>query len=95
MTTDSTMPVIDTFDNPYPSRRYHIVTQCPEFTSMCPKTGLPDFGTIHIDYVPDKVCFELKSFKYYMLAYRNMGAFYERVTNMILDDIQGMRSALD
>jgi 7-cyano-7-deazaguanine reductase len=59
----------------------------PEFTSVCPKTGLPDFGTITIRYVPDKSCVELKSLKYYFLEYRNAGIFYENITNKILDDL--------
>lgn len=60
---------------------------CPEFTSVCPKTGLPDFGTIIIEYIPDKLCIELKSLKYYLLEYRNKGIFYEQVINKILDDL--------
>ena len=79
--------VLDTFPNRYPGRSYDIVINCPEFTSVCPKTGLPDFGTIIIEYVPDKLCIELKSFKYYLLAYRNQGMFYENVVNKILDDL--------
>ena len=79
--------VLETFDNPYPDRDYLIETVCPEFTSMCPKTGQPDFGTLTIVYVPDQRCFELKSLKLYLQQYRNHGAFYERVTNAILDDL--------
>lgn len=79
--------VLETFPNPRPERDYEINIRCPEFTSMCPKTGLPDFGEIRIDYVPDATCVELKSLKYYLLDYRNKGAFYEAVTNMILDDL--------
>lgn len=81
------LPVIETFENPNPARNYVISISVPEFTSVCPKTGLPDFGTIEIDYVPDKVCLELKSLKYYFLGFRNMGIFYEAVTNRILDDL--------
>jgi 7-cyano-7-deazaguanine reductase len=84
---NDTFSPIEVFPNPYPERRYHIVIDCPEFTSVCPKTGLPDFGTITIDYVPDQHCVELKAFKYYLLGYRNYGAFYERVVNQILSDI--------
>jgi len=78
---------LDTFDNPHPDRDYVIETVCPEFTSLCPKTGQPDFGTLTITYVPDKRCFELKSLKFYLQQYRNHGAFYEDLTNRILDDL--------
>ena len=78
---------LDTFPNPRPGRDYQIEIRCPEFTSMCPKTGLPDFGTIIITYVPDELCLELKALKYYMLEFRNQGIFYEAVTNAILDDL--------
>jgi 7-cyano-7-deazaguanine reductase len=80
---------IETFPNPRPGRSYEIETRCPEFTSMCPKTGLPDFGEIRISYVPDRTCVELKSLKYYMLEFRNRGIFYEAATNQILDDLVG------
>ncbi|WP_443082978.1 preQ(1) synthase [Vampirovibrio chlorellavorus] len=80
-------PVIDTFDNPRPNRDYVNSIKVAEFTSVCPKTGLPDFGTISIDYVADQKCLELKSLKYYFLSYRNRGIFYEAVTNQILDDL--------
>jgi len=80
---------LETFPNPRPERDYEIAIDCPEFTSMCPKTGLPDFGTIRIRYVPDQLCLELKALKYYLLAYRNKGMFYEAVTNRILDDLVG------
>lgn len=83
----STSGSIETFPNPRPERDFEIAIDCPEFTSMCPKTGLPDFGTIRIRYVPDERCIELKSLKYYLLAYRNQGMFYEAVTNRILDDL--------
>lgn len=85
--TDPTRDTLETFDNPYPDRDYTIDTVCPEFTSLCPKTGQPDFGTLTISYVPDKLCFELKSLKMYLQQYRNHGAFYEAVTNTILDDL--------
>ncbi len=78
---------IETFENPHPDRDYVIETICPEFTSLCPKTGQPDFGTLTISYVPDRLCFELKSLKLYLQTYRNEGAFYEDVTNRILDDL--------
>lgn len=78
---------IETFPNPRPERDFEIAIDCPEFTSVCPKTGLPDFGTIRIRYVPDRACLELKSLKYYLLAYRNEGIFYEAATNRILDDL--------
>ena len=78
---------LETFPNPRPGRDYEIEIRCPEFTSMCPKTGLPDFGTIIISYVPDELCLELKALKYYMLDFRNQGIFYEAVTNAILDDL--------
>jgi 7-cyano-7-deazaguanine reductase len=80
-------PSLETFPNPRPERDFEIAIECPEFTSMCPKTGLPDFGTIRIRYVPGALCVELKSLKYYLLAYRNRGIFYEAATNRILDDL--------
>lgn len=86
MTTPS-RDTLETFENPYPDRNYVIDTVCPEFTSLCPKTGHPDFGTLTITYVADQVCYELKSLKLYLQEYRNYGAFYERVTNTILDDL--------
>jgi 7-cyano-7-deazaguanine reductase len=79
--------VLETFDNQYPGRDYTIQIVCPEFTSVCPKTGQPDFGTLKIEYVPGKKCVELKSLKIYLQQYRNMGIFYETVTNRILDDL--------
>lgn len=79
--------VLETFENPYPQRNYTIESICPEFTSLCPKTGQPDFGTLTITYIPDRTCYELKSLKLYLQQYRNHGAFYEAVTNAILDDL--------
>lgn len=79
------LPSIETFPNQFPD--YEITIEFPEFTSVCPKTGLPDFGTICISYVPKEHCLELKSLKMYMLAYRNIGIFYENAVNRILDDI--------
>ena len=78
---------LETFANPSPARDYQIAIRCTEFTSVCPKTGMPDFGEIRIDYVPDALCLELKALKYYMLEFRNRGIFYEAVTNQILDDL--------
>jgi 7-cyano-7-deazaguanine reductase len=78
---------IETFPNPRPDREYEIAIDCPEFTSLCPKTGNPDFGAIHITYVPGPHCIELKSLKYYLFGFRNEGIFYEHVTNRILDDL--------
>src|ERR671936_209703 len=78
---------IETFPNPRPERDYEIAISCPEFTSLCPKTGLPDFGEIRIAYVPGERCIELKSLKYYIIGFRNRGIFYEAVTNQILDDL--------
>jgi len=80
-------PVLETFPNPRPERDYEISITCPEFTSMCPKTGLPDFGTIRIRYTPGEACIELKALKYYLLQYRSQGIFYEAATNRILDDL--------
>jgi 7-cyano-7-deazaguanine reductase len=80
---------LETFPNPRPERDYEITITCPEFTSMCPKTGLPDFGTITIRYVPDRACLELKALKYYLLGFRDQGIFYEAATNRILDDLVG------
>ncbi len=80
-------PPIETFPNPEPSRDYEIVIRCPEFTSLCPMTGLPDFGEIRITYVPGAQCIELKALKYYLVGFRDRGVFYERLTNQILDDL--------
>lgn len=80
-------PALEVFENPYPRRDYTIHIECPEFTSVCPKTGQPDFGTLVIDYVPEQSCIELKSLKLYLQAYRNVGAFYERVCNRVFDDL--------
>ncbi len=78
-------PEIETWPNQFP--RYEIVIEVPEFTSVCPKTGLPDFGEISLRYMPDKVCLELKSFKEYLLTYRNLGIFQENVVNRVLEDV--------
>src|SRR5262252_10148223 len=80
-------PPLETFANPRPERDFEIAISCPEFTSVCPKTGLPDFGEIRITYIPDAECVELKSLKYYLIEFRNRGIFYENATNQILDDL--------
>lgn len=85
--TEPTSDLLETFENPYPERDYVIKTVAPEFTSVCPITGQPDFGTLTITYVADNICFELKSLKLYLQQYRNHGAFYEHVTNLILDHL--------
>lgn len=79
------LPDIETWENNY--RGYEITITIPEYTSICPRTHLPDFGTITIHYLPDELCLELKSLKYYILAYRNLGIFYENAVNRILDDV--------
>ena len=79
--------LLEVFKNEYPNRDYNIIHTAPEFTSVCPKTGQPDFGKITIEYVPDELCIELKSLKLYLNSYRNDGIFYESVTNKILDDL--------
>jgi 7-cyano-7-deazaguanine reductase len=79
--------VLETFDNPCPERDYTITIVCPEFTSLCPKTGQPDFGTLTFTYTPERTCVELKSLKLYLQQYRNEGIFYESVTNRILTDL--------
>lgn len=84
---DNPRSILEAFDNPRPGRDYRIRFVFPEFTSICPVTGQPDFATITIDYVPDRRCVEMKSLKLYFLAYRNRGVFYEAATNAILDDL--------
>ncbi|MCG6965297.1 MAG: preQ(1) synthase [Chromatiaceae bacterium] len=78
---------LETFPNPRPERDYTIRIRIPEFTCLCPKTGQPDFATLHLEYVPDMLCVELKSLKLYVWSYRDQGAFHEAVTNRILDDL--------
>ncbi len=78
---------LETFPNQHPDRDYEIQMECPEFTSVCPKTGQPDFGKLTITYVPDAVCVELKSLKMYLQQFRQEGIFYENVTNEILNDL--------
>src|SRR5438132_12399930 len=79
--------LLEVFDNPCPERDYRIMHTCPEFTSVCPRTGQPDFATITVDYVPDRTCLELKALKLYLAAFRSQGIFYEAVINRILDDL--------
>src|ERR1041385_4000139 len=81
------LALLEVLDNPRPERDYRIVHTCHEFTSVCPKTGQPDFATITIDYIADAKCLELKALKFYLQAYRQQGIFYEDVTNRILDDL--------
>lgn len=81
------MPEIEVFPNPAPHRDYTITHVCPEFTSVCPKTGQPDFATIELEYVPDQLCIELKSLKLYYYSFRNEGIFYEAVVNRLLDEL--------
>lgn len=85
----STRPTttLESFPNPRPGREYEIRFECPEFTCLCPRTGQPDFATIRIRYVPDKLCVELKSLKLYLWSFRDQGAFHEAVTNQILDEL--------
>ena len=78
---------LDPFPNPKPERDYEIRFEIAEFTCLCPKTGQPDFATVHIRYVPDQLCVELKSLKLYMWSFRDIGAYHEGVTNRILDDL--------
>ena len=82
---DAALPEIETWPNQFPD--YEIEIVIPEFTSVCPKTGLPDFGKLTLRYVPDKKCLELKSLKMYLLSYRNLGIFYENVVNRFLRDV--------
>jgi 7-cyano-7-deazaguanine reductase len=82
---DAKLPKLDTWPNQFPG--YEITTRYPEYTSVCPKTGMPDYGTITIHYSPKKLCLELKALKLYLLAYRNLGIFYENAVNRILRDI--------
>lgn len=85
--SDDFRDTLETFDNPHPGRDYTVRIVCPEFTSVCPKTGQPDFGTLTFTYVPDGKCVELKSLKLYLQKFRNEGIYYEDVTNRIFDDL--------
>jgi 7-cyano-7-deazaguanine reductase len=84
--------ILETFVNQYPGRDYEIKIVCPEFTSVCPKTGQPDFGTLTFVYTPAEKCVELKSLKLYLQQFRNEGIFYEHATNRILDDLVAVLS---
>jgi len=86
-TPESRQQILEAFDNQFPERDYVIETICPEFTSVCPKTGQPDFGELEFRYIADKKCVELKSLKFYLQSYRNDGIFYENVTNTIVNDL--------
>ena len=86
MTQHSFRSTLETFPNGFPERNYEIEIVCPEFTSVCPKTGQPDFGVLTFSYIPDEKCVELKSLKLYLQQFRNEGIFYENVSNSILDD---------
>ncbi len=79
--------ILETFENTYTKRDYWVKHIASEFTSLCPKTGQPDFATIILEYIPDKLCVELKSYKFYLQSYRNDGIFFESVTNKIMDDL--------
>jgi len=85
----STRPTkqLETFDSPQPERNYTVRIRIPEFTCLCPKTGQPDFATLHLEYVPDRLCVELKSLKLYLWSFRDEGTFHEAVTNRMLDDL--------
>jgi 7-cyano-7-deazaguanine reductase len=86
MTTEPSRE-LEVFPNPEPGRNYTIDMECPEFTCLCPRTGQPDFATIHIRYIPDELCIELKSLKLYLWSYRNEGTFHEALVNKMLDDL--------
>ncbi len=81
------LKLLEVFENSHPERDYTVIHEASEFTSVCPKTGQPDFANITIEYVPDKLCIELKSLKFYLTSYRNDGIYFENVTNKILDDL--------
>ena len=87
ITPEQQVALLEVFDSPRPERDFRVVHKCLEFTSVCPKTGQPDFATITIDYIPDRMCLELKALKFYLQAYRQQGIFYEAVVNRILDDL--------
>jgi 7-cyano-7-deazaguanine reductase len=88
--SENPITLLETFANEFPQRDYVIEIVCPEFTSVCPKTGQPDFGTLTFTYTPDQKCIELKSLKLYLQSFRNQGIFYENVTNRILNDLVGL-----
>jgi 7-cyano-7-deazaguanine reductase len=85
--SDDFRAILETFPNQFPHRNYTIEIRCPEFTSVCPKTGQPDFGVLTLTYIPESRCVELKSLKLYLQQFRSEGIFYEHVTNRILDDL--------
>ena len=85
--SDNFIDKLETFENRHPGRDYEIEIVCPEFTSVCPKTGQPDFGVLTFTYTPEKLCVELKSLKFYLQSFRNVGVFYEALINQILDDL--------
>ncbi|TDU32371.1 7-cyano-7-deazaguanine reductase [Panacagrimonas perspica] len=85
--TASPSKSLETFPNPNPDRDFVIRMRMPEFTCLCPKTGQPDFGTLYLEYIPERLCVELKSLKLYVWSFRDEGAFHEAVTNRILDDL--------
>lgn len=87
LTREQQISLLEVFENPRPERDYRVVHTCHEFTSVCPKTGQPDFATITIDYIPDSACLELKALKFYLQSFRHQGIYYEAVTNRILDDL--------
>ena len=89
---DNFRDLLETFENQNPGRDYEIEIVCPEFTSVCPKTGQPEFGVLTFTYTPEKLCVELKSLKMYLQSFRNEGIFYENVTNRILDDLVAILS---
>ncbi|HXY76192.1 MAG TPA: preQ(1) synthase [Steroidobacteraceae bacterium] len=84
---------LETFSNPHPEHDYTIRMQIPEFTCLCPRTGQPDFATLDLEYVPDRLCVELKSLKLYLWSFRDRGVFHEAVTNEIADTLQGLLTA--
>ena len=84
---DQRVRTLEGFDNPKPERDYEIHLECPEFSCVCPRTGQPDFATLHVRYVPDRRCVELKSLKLYLWSFRSEGHYHEQVTNLILDDL--------
>lgn len=90
--SDNFRKTLETFENQFPGRDYTIEIRCPEFTSVCPKTGQPDFGVLTFTYTPDARCVELKSLKLYLQQFRNEGIFYEHITNRILDDLVAVLS---
>jgi 7-cyano-7-deazaguanine reductase len=90
MPADEKLRLLETFENQFPDRDYIIEIVAPEFTSVCPKTGQPDFGTLTFTYTPEQRCIELKSLKLYLQSFRNDGIFYENVTNRIFDDLWGL-----